>query len=36
MAVLCLASDLMDLKQRLARIIVGYNRTRSSRSPPMT
>ena len=26
MAVLCLASDLMDLKQRLARIIVGYNR----------
>lgn len=26
MAVLCLASDLMDLKQRLARIIIGYNR----------
>ena len=26
MAVLCLASDLMDLKQRLARIIVGYIR----------
>ena len=26
MAVLCLASDLVDLKQRLARIIVGYNR----------
>ncbi len=26
MAVLCLASDLMDLKARLARIIVGYNR----------
>ena len=26
MAVLCLSSDLMDLKQRLARIIVGYNR----------
>ena len=26
MAVLCLASDLMDLKQRIARIIVGYNR----------
>ncbi len=24
MAVLCLASDIMDLKQRLARIIVGY------------
>ena len=26
MAVLCLASDLMDLKARLARIIVAYNR----------
>lgn len=26
MAVLCLASDLADLKARLARIIVGYNR----------
>ena len=26
MAVLCLASDLMDLKRRIARIIVGYNR----------
>ncbi len=26
MAVLCLASDLMDLKQRIARIIIGYNR----------
>ena len=26
MAVLCLASDLMDLKKRIARIIVGYNR----------
>ena len=26
MAVLCLASDLMDLKQRIARIIVAYNR----------
>ena len=26
MAVLCLASDLQDLKQRLARIIVAYNR----------
>lgn len=26
MAVLCLASDLSDLKQRLSRIIVGYNR----------
>lgn len=26
MAVLCLANDLMDLKQRIARIIVGYNR----------
>ena len=24
MAVLCLASDITDLKQRLARIIVGY------------
>ena len=24
MAILCLASDLMDLKQRLSRIIVGY------------
>ena len=27
MAVLCLATDLMDLKKRLARIIVGYNRS---------
>ena len=27
MAVLCLSKDLMDLKQRLARIIVGYNRS---------
>jgi formate--tetrahydrofolate ligase len=27
MAVLCLASDLMDLKARLARIIVAYNRS---------
>ena len=27
MAVLCLASDLMDLKARLARIIVGYTRS---------
>ena len=26
MAVLCLASDLMDLKRRIARIIVAYNR----------
>ncbi len=26
MAILCLASDLMDLKQRLARIVVGYTR----------
>ncbi len=26
MAVLCLASDLMDLKARIARIIIGYNR----------
>lgn len=26
MAVLCLSSDLMDLKQRIARIIIGYNR----------
>ncbi|MBQ9270400.1 MAG: formate--tetrahydrofolate ligase [Oscillospiraceae bacterium] len=26
MAVLCLASDLMDLKRRIARIIIGYNR----------
>ena len=26
MAVLCLAGDLMDLKQRIARIIIGYNR----------
>ena len=26
MAILCLASDLMDLKQRIARIIIGYNR----------
>lgn len=32
MAVLCLASDLMDLKQRLARIIIGYNRN----SEPVT
>ena len=27
MAVLCLATDLMDLKKRLARIIVAYNRS---------
>ena len=26
MAILCLATDLMDLKQRIARIIIGYNR----------
>ncbi len=26
MAVLCLASDILDLKQRLANIVVGYNR----------
>lgn len=26
MAVLCLASDLMDLKNRIARIVIGYNR----------
>ncbi len=26
MAVLCLANDLMDLKNRIARIIIGYNR----------
>ncbi len=26
MAILCLASDLMDLKRRIARIVVGYNR----------
>ncbi len=35
MAVLCLASDLMDLKARLGRIIVAYN-LRVSRSRPMT
>ena len=26
MAILCLADDLADLKARLARIVVGYNR----------
>ncbi len=26
MAILCLASDLMDLKKRISRIIIGYNR----------
>ena len=36
MAVLCLASDILDLKKRLARIIVGYTRGKASEQKPVT
>ncbi|MDO4261653.1 MAG: formate--tetrahydrofolate ligase [Eubacteriales bacterium] len=36
MAVLCLASDIMDLKKRLARIIVGYTYGKASEQKPVT
>ena len=36
MAVLCLASDIVDLKERLARIIVGYTYGKASEQKPIT
>ncbi len=36
MAVLCLASDISDLKKRLARIIVGYTYGKASEQKPVT
>ena len=36
MAVLCLASDITDLKERLARIIVGYTYGKASEQKPVT
>ncbi len=36
MAVLCLASDITDLKKRLARIIVGYTYGKASEQKPVT
>ena len=36
MAVLCLASDITDLKKRLARIIVGYTYGKPSEQKPVT
>ncbi len=36
MAVLCLASDILDLKKRLARIIVGYTYGKASEQKPVT
>ena len=36
MAVLCLASDIKDLKERLARIIVGYTYGKPSEQKPVT
>ena len=36
MAVLCLASDINDLKERLARIIVGYTYGKASEQKPVT
>ena len=36
MAVLCLASDITDLKARLARIIVGYTYGKASEQKPVT
>jgi len=36
MAVLCLASDITDLKNRLARIIVGYTYGKASEQKPVT
>ena len=36
MAVLCLASDIVDLKERLARIIVGYTYGNAAEQKPIT
>ena len=36
MAVLCLASDIIDLKKRLSRIIVGYTYGKASEQKPVT
>ncbi len=36
MAVLCLASDITDLKERLARIIIGYTYGKASEQKPVT
>ncbi len=36
MAVLCLSSDLMDLKERLSRLIVGYTYGRIAEQKPVT
>ena len=36
MAVLCLASDIRDLKERLARIVVGYTYGKPSEQKPVT
>ena len=36
MAVLCLAADITDLKQRLARIIIGYTYGKPSEQKPVT
>lgn len=36
MAVLCLASDILDLKKRLSRIIVGYTYGKASEQKPVT
>ena len=36
MAVLCLASDINDLKNRLARIVVGYTYGKASEQKPVT
>ena len=36
MAVLCLASDINDLKKRLARIVVGYTYGKASEQKPVT
>ncbi|MFR7376209.1 MAG: formate--tetrahydrofolate ligase [Oliverpabstia sp.] len=36
MAVLCLASDITDLKERLARIIIGYTYGKVAEQKPVT
>ena len=36
MAVLCLASDIKDLKERLSRIIIGYTYGKVSEQKPVT
>ena len=36
MAVLCLASDIKDLKERLSRIIIGYTYGKVAEQKPVT